>query len=787
MQGEATTIFCPNPMCQAPNPESHRFCHQCRTPIPKRYLWVVGKGADNLKPGEFLGSRYLVKRDRIVLDTQPGLPPELPEDISVVAEPYLKLSTCQPQVPQIFGLVEINQKRSSAELLLLEQAPIYPEDLSGQGSASVEGSLMPLLTNAWAASSGIRQLNWLWQIAHLWQPFSLQRVASTLLTPELLRVEGSLVRLLQLQIDGRSNPTLSDLGRLWQQWQPTAQPDIAAFFTQLCQQMVQGNIRNAEQLVMVLDSALAVCGQYQTRAIQIATLTDQGPSRQRNEDACYPTSGTVLTINSSAREGLLLDASQAVPLVVVCDGIGGHEGGEVASNLAIATIQQKLQRLLLSPSAIDPASLSYSLEQATLAANDVISQRNDAEQRQERQRMGTTLVMSLVHNHELYITHVGDSRAYRIGRTGCHQVTLDDDLASREVRLGYSLYRDALQQPGSGSLVQALGMNPSSMLHPTVQRFVLDEDCLFLLCSDGLSDNDRVEQHWQTELLPVLEGKVDVATAVQRLVALANRENGHDNVTVGLVSCQVSREGRMVAPALDPALAIAPDQLGVSSSSLADFDPSISSPTKTQVLSRRQSSGLLPWLLGLAIVLGLVGLGALFISMLRSQLNPSASVSPSPLETNSPLTEPPPPPSSPAPLTVGSIVQVDRLIPNSNQTVSIALLPEPPRSGASQSITTVGTVPVGSVLQVSSKQSIPRQGTWLKLRVCSVPADASIASQPVQAGQTGWIEEGAIAALVVQEPTLTPTQLGNCTTSAASPTFSSELEQNQVRNEGVRR
>lgn len=786
MQGEAITIFCPNPMCQAPNPESHRFCHQCRTPLPKRYLWVVGKGADSLKPGEFLGSRYLVKRDRIVLDTQPGLPPELPEDISVAAEPYLKLSTCQPQVPQIFGLVEMNQKRSSTELLLLEQAPIYSEDVSRQGSASVEGYLMPMLADAWATSSGIRQLNWLWQIAHLWQPLSLQRVASTLLTPELLRVEGSLVRLLQLQIDGRSNPRLSDLGRLWQQWQPTAQPDIAAFFSQLCQQIVQGNIRNAEQLVMVLDSALAVCGQYQTRSIQIATLTDQGPSRQRNEDACYPTSGTVLNITTPAN--LLSDTSQAVPLVVVCDGIGGHEGGEVASNLAIATIQQKLQRLLLSPSAIDPTSLSYSLEQATLAANDVISQRNDAEQRQERQRMGTTLVMSLVHNHELYITHVGDSRAYRISQTGCHQVTLDDDLASREVRLGYSLYRNALQQPGSGSLVQALGMNPSSMLHPTVQRFVLDEDCLFLLCSDGLSDNDRVEQHWQTELLPVVEGKVDVATAVQRLVALANRENGHDNVTIGLVNCRVSRADRMAAPALDPALAIAPNQLGVASSSFADLDPSVASPSKTQVLSRQQSNGLLPWLLGLAIVLGLVGLGALFISMLRSQLNPAATVSPNPLETASPsLTEPPPPPSPPPPLTVGSIVQVDRLIPNSNQTGSITLLPEPPRSGTSQTITTAGTVPEGSVLQISSKQSIPRQGTWLKLRVCSVPADASISSQPVQAGQTGWIEESAIAPLVVQEPTLTPNQMGNCTAPAASSSLSSELEQNQVRNEGVRR
>jgi len=171
-------------------------------------------------------------------------------------------------------------------------------------------------------------------------------------------------------------------------------------------------------------------------------------------------------------------------LVVVCDGIGGHEGGNIASNLAIAIVQQRLQTALLAAALDDPVALTLELKRTAIAANDTIVQRNDTEHRHDRQRMGTTLVMALGRNHELYLTHVGDSRAYRITRTGYHQVTLDDDLASREVRMGYGLYRDALQQPSSGSLVQALGMN-ASMLHPTVQRFFLDEECLFLLCSDG--------------------------------------------------------------------------------------------------------------------------------------------------------------------------------------------------------------------------------------------------------------------------------------------------------------
>lgn len=777
MQSDAVTIFCPNPLCQAPNPESHKFCQQCRTPIPKRYLWATGEGIETLQPGSFLGGRYLLKQDRIVLDTHPGLPPELPEELSAWVETYLKLSIFQPHTPQVFGLVRVEQKRATSEILLLEQAPIYPDGTGNQSTASLEGTLMPALTDVWKESSSLRQLNWLWQIAQLWQPFSLEGAASTLLCPDCLRVEGSLVRVLELQADGRKAPSLSSLAKLWQQWQPTAQMEIAGFLDKICQQMIQGQIRNAEQLVMVLDRALTICGREQSRQIQIATCTDQGPSRQRNEDACYPPSGSVLKVSISGGDEFNPEAALAATtasLVVVCDGIGGHEGGDVASNLAIATIQQNLQRLFTQSASLDSTTLTHHLEQAAFNANDVISQRNDSEQRQERQRMGTTLVMSLVHHHELYITHVGDSRVYRITRTGCYQVTLDDDLASREVRLGYALYREALQQPGSGSLIQALGMNTSSLLHPTVQRFILDEDCLFLLCSDGLSDNDRVEQHWQTELLPVLDGKVDLATASQRLLAIANSENGHDNVTVGLVYCQTTQDHPASLKPLDEVLTMPlPDPAGQFSA--GDREPGsltaqLSSQTlKPEISHHWGTANPLPFVLGAAGVVTLVSLvAALVIPELRSRMSPTPAVSPSPvvIESPSPTPTPPPPPSPLPPLSVGSLVQISALLPGGNQPLPITLLPQPPKPDATQGIVATGTIPIGSVLQISSRQFVPNQGNWLRLKVCSVPSAAGVTPRSVQPGQTGWVEEATIAPLVTQELALTPTQLGVC---AASP------------------
>jgi hypothetical protein len=95
--------------------------------------------------------------------------------------------------------------------------------------------------------------------------------------------------------------------------------------------------------------------------------------------------------------------------------------------------------------------------------------------------------------------------------------------------------------PSSGSLFQALGMNSSTTLHPNVHRLVIDEECIFLLCSDGLSDNNRVEQFWQNDVLPLLEGKIDLVTAGNRLINTANTRNGHDNSSIALIHCRVKQ------------------------------------------------------------------------------------------------------------------------------------------------------------------------------------------------------------------------------------------------------
>jgi protein phosphatase len=527
----AASIVCYNPECQAPNQVSQSVCAHCRFPIPKIYLRVLGDDLSDMKVGQLLNSRYLLVGNRILLDTKPSLPPDkvdkIPDDIAK----YLRLLPYKMHVPGVYGRLNVNRAgRRNNQLWLLENVPIHASVMA----ANMNGELMSDIENGWKTAGSMRQLNWLWQIARLWAPLLEERCASSLLDPSLLRVDQGILRLMELSVDN-APPQLTDLGFLWQKWLKTARIGAAQPMEKICQALISGEIKRSEQLVTMLDQSLAVGSQRQFLECDYLTLSHTGPSRDQNEDACYPASGGELQYRTG----------YDLTLAIVCDGVGGHQGGEVASNLAIETIRNRLENVLTKPENRNPEATISQVATSVCVANDQISLRNDSESRQERQRMGTTMALTIIQGHEAYVANIGDSRVYRITRSGCQQVTLDDDLATREVRLGYALYRDAVASPGAGSLFQALGMTSSTSLNPTVHRITVDEECIFLLCSDGLSDYHRVEQFWQQDILPVLEGKIDLATSANRLIVTANTRNGHDNVTVGLIHCRVKQPREM--------------------------------------------------------------------------------------------------------------------------------------------------------------------------------------------------------------------------------------------------
>ncbi|MFE4107798.1 PP2C family serine/threonine-protein phosphatase [Almyronema epifaneia] len=787
-------IYCPNHSCQAANPEANQFCQVCRTPLPHRYLWAVGAGVPSLAVGNLLGDRYQHQQSQIFLDTQPAFPPTAEGQLPAWVIPYLHLSIYPRHMPRPYSLQPVALEDGSVHsVLLLEEAAIA----SYAQKPDHAPQLLPALVEAWTTATALVQLDWLFQIAQLWQPFHAERVLQTLMMPALLRVEGASLRILELQPDTETQSSaaaLVGLGDVWQPFADQAQSAIAPFLNQLCQQLKQGVFHSPEQLVDCLNQAIQQSSQRQQLTFDWATYTDQGPTRQRNEDACYPASGTV-----SQQTVTSLAAGRQPPhkLVVVCDGIGGHQGGDVASKLAIATVEKALTSFLAQATVETPAAIALEIEKAICQANDEIARRNDSEGRQAQERMGTTIVLALIYGNDLYLAHVGDSRAYHVSPLSCRQLTLDDDVAAREARLGYSLYRQALYQPGTGSLVQALGMTSSKSLYPTVQRWVLDEDAVFLLCSDGLSDNDQVETFWATELLPVLVGQRQVAAAGQRLVELANTRNGHDNVTVGLIRVRVAQQP---STAVEPTLATPQplsDRLGTETTAPLNSPSStataLSAPVQSAAPRSRQSMGCL---VGSLLALSAIA-GTLVLLLGPALRRPTVSGETTAFE-NADFAAvatglsrwPPSLNSAPAvDLSVGRFVQISQGRSASPAEAALILQNEPGNSvnaslpASANPASIEGIIPAGGIFQVVGTQVAADQTEWVRLRVCSIPSGATLGDRPsesgslpgqlpppapaellnlLQPGQEGWIQVSAIASGVQPLSNLGVSQRGVC-------------------------
>lgn len=725
--------------------------------MPNHYLWAVGEGLKAYRPGDMIAERYQVQSPRILLDTKPDQKTEVLEEISDRIEPYLKLFPYRLHIPEVYAEISTSPNKQTPKFWLLENGPISPDGKS----------LLPELAREWKEAGAMGQLNWLWQIAQLWEPFRVQGVASSLLNSDLLRVEGPVVKLLELQQD-RKNPTLQQLGKLWQKWLPTARPQIEKLLRQLCQQLIKGELNNCEELIERLDKALTASARSHDRTIYIATGSESGPTRSNNEDACYPPSATSIRIEPG-REAV----------AIVCDGIGGQEGGEVASQLAIDTLRNRIQQ---APANSNPNTLQEKLERSTCAANDAISDRNDREEREGRQRMGTTLVMANAYESEVYITHVGDSRAYLITRSGCNQVTLDDDVATREVRLGYAIYRDAVQQIASGALVQALGITSSIHLHPTVQRFPIDEDCIFLLCSDGLSDKDRVEQNWEAEILPVLLGERDLVSAKDRLIKIANTQNGHDNVTIALVYYQVEPKHESGPPttiSLPP-----PNNVVLNSTTpVGSARESLQKTLRSISPSRDRSKGLYLLLLLPLMPLLFFIFKPLLWEIFGSETNGNVEPSPVTSDNNPPFEE-------------GSFIAIASNPADLSEEIERLILLDEDRE------TPTGVLPSSSIVRVIK---ISPERDWLQLQICSIantdsskntqskivnnyqlifqgnsnnypqenptekaqaqglPSPDSPSLRWLDPGETGWIRTSSIPLFTMyNSELLAPEQLGEC-------------------------
>jgi len=248
------------------------------------------------------------------------------------------------------------------------------------------------------------------------------------------------------------------------------------------------------------------------------------------------TNGLKLAIHGLSDVGLSRDHNEdsirwdiEMGLVMLADGMGGHNAGEVASDMAVTSIHDALIDVL-TPEMLETKVIKCedAVRESVVYANEEIFEQS--QERPECAGMGTTLVLTLFHENEITWASVGDSRIYRIRNAEIAQITQDHSLVQEMVDNGYLSEEEALISTSRNLITRALGIAPE--VEADVKTEELDEDDVFLLCSDGLSDLVSDEDILQT----TLKYRSDLDEATKKLVELANEHGGTDNVSVILVS-----------------------------------------------------------------------------------------------------------------------------------------------------------------------------------------------------------------------------------------------------------
>ncbi|MEM8829130.1 MAG: serine/threonine phosphatase [Cyanobacteria bacterium P01_G01_bin.19] len=484
------------------------------------------------------------------------------------ALPYLILEKYTPTIPKLYDAWQ----QSDRGVILLP-----------------DRSEWKLMTELWSQQQlPLLQIIWfLDEMAKLWEPLHQIGCAQSLLIDRNLRIdEDQAFCFQQLYIDRIDDPpTLKDLAVTWQLCFAESNLDHIDNLNQLLDRVISGEITLIEDLRLELHNlglgedeieSFDIHSNYsevnipqsqpnnniepvreaenieqqpffdeseddmmyssefeeqatamipmQLRSVIDASCTNIGSQRDHNEDFF----GIRTKIEKQENNA---DSNLSVRgLYIVCDGMGGHAAGEVASAMAVENLQK-----YFSSSWQQDLPEHKTIEQGILQANEALYQTNIDNSRSGSGRMGTTLVMALLQDTQLAIAHVGDSRIYRISRRqGLEQLTLDHEVGQREINRGVEP-DIAYGRPDAYQLTQALGPRENNYVRPDIQFMEITEDCLLLLCSDGLCDNDLLEKNWQERLEPLISSSSNLQKGLFDLVDFANEYNGHDNITAVLV------------------------------------------------------------------------------------------------------------------------------------------------------------------------------------------------------------------------------------------------------------
>ena len=230
--------------------------------------------------------------------------------------------------------------------------------------------------------------------------------------------------------------------------------------------------------------------------------TDVGKARDMNQDYYY-----------------ISKPEDKISIFILADGMGGYNGGEIASKLAtmatLGYIQSNFENI---PK--EREEILKLIKSAMEYANMVVYEKS--KEQKELEGMGTTLEVCLIYNNKLYLGHIGDSRIYRLRGEFFRKLTHDHSYVQKLVKDGTITQEEADHHPKKNMLMKALGCTAFVEPDVTVKGFIKDD--IILICSDGLTN--MVEEQ---EIYNIL--KKEGTLAAEKLVEKANENGGYDNIT----------------------------------------------------------------------------------------------------------------------------------------------------------------------------------------------------------------------------------------------------------------
>lgn len=241
--------------------------------------------------------------------------------------------------------------------------------------------------------------------------------------------------------------------------------------------------------------------------MKVFAKSDIGKAREMNQDSYYVSM-----------------PSENTGLFIVADGMGGYNGGEIASRLAIVSAKNYIENNF-SKIEHNKEELQKLIKNAIEYANMVVYEKSKEDQ--ELEGMGTTIEVVLAYNDRVYIGHIGDSRIYRIRKNIIRKLTVDDSYVQKLVKDGTITKEEAKHHPKKNMLMKALGC--TSFVEPIVAVKGFLEDDVIVITSDGLTNMVSDE-----EMLAIIEDNVEKAS--DELIKKANEAGGLDNITVVIVS-----------------------------------------------------------------------------------------------------------------------------------------------------------------------------------------------------------------------------------------------------------